>query len=458
MKQAQYNIPIFEDQDMANLNDYSEKMASAIKTQIDKFGNPLVFKGIVNTLDELNSIKDNTNGDIYSVAEENKNYIWNGTAWEIYSDSTKIEAEAIVQEIVDKLKNSNNNVYGVRRNIESSNTTWERIKNSIGLTASATHDGTGVHNDFDNIYPWSDIVSCDVSADGTINSYYGEPGFSFENPIGYIMTSFPEFWWKRVQEAGYEYIYIAPKEQEGFIKSEPFMLSRYAVGEENSILNSKSGVIATEGDIEDIRRRAKEINNNWYLLDITRWSMVQLLYLVEYADYDSRKVLGKGIGTSGANGNCDDLGMKSGCKVDDGTGSVIYRGIENIFKNGHQFCDGIVILNGKGWISRNPENNTFTGYPVAADIKTSFNELLYETGSMARGWVSKVGYDENNPEIQLPIETKGSSSSHTAGYYYSSDNDSIITIGNSGRGEPSMWTMTAQRTSNNNCYFRLLHI
>ena len=50
-------------------------------------------------------------------------------------------------------------IYGVKRNIESSDPAWERIEDSIGLVANATHDGTEVENDFDNIYPWSDIIS-----------------------------------------------------------------------------------------------------------------------------------------------------------------------------------------------------------------------------------------------------------------------------------------------------------
>ncbi len=41
MKKIEYDLPIFNDDDEADLNDYSTKMANAIKIQIDKFGNPL---------------------------------------------------------------------------------------------------------------------------------------------------------------------------------------------------------------------------------------------------------------------------------------------------------------------------------------------------------------------------------------------------------------------------------
>lgn len=278
-----------------------------------------------------------------------------------------------INNIDERVKVLEKRIYGVRRNIETPDTTWERIEDSVGLTANATHDGTVVQNDFDNIYPWSDIISCDVSADGTINSYYGDPDFSFENPQGYIMTKFPEFWWKREQKDGYEYIYISKTEEKGFRKSESFMMSRYAIGGTKEELNCKSGVEYIIGaNTSEIRESAKAIGNNWYVLDMVRWSMIQLLYLVEYADYDSAKILGAGLFHVNnkniiKNGVCDSLGMKSGSLTSDKLEGdspnepVIYRGIENIFRIGFLFLDGVILYLGVEttaiWISRNPENN-----------------------------------------------------------------------------------------------------
>lgn len=110
MLKTDYNIPIFEDTDAADLNKYSNEMAKALKSQINstnneikeidqkvvnavsKFTEPLSYKGSVLTYEELPTT--NTNGDIYTVTSENKNYIWNGTTWEEYSsniDLTPIE-------------------------------------------------------------------------------------------------------------------------------------------------------------------------------------------------------------------------------------------------------------------------------------------------------------------------------------------------------------------------------
>lgn len=105
MKNIDYDIPIFESNDVANLNLYSEKMAEAIKGQIDKFGNPLAFKGIKQNISELDLISDPKSGDIYGVIETNKNYIWNSKEWIIYSDIMELDnyynKEEINQKIAD---------------------------------------------------------------------------------------------------------------------------------------------------------------------------------------------------------------------------------------------------------------------------------------------------------------------------------------------------------------------
>ena len=245
-----------------------------------------------------------------------------------------------------------NTIFGVQRKLDNSSTKWERINDSVGLVANATHDGTEVQNDFDNIYPWSGIITCDVSANGTVNSYYGEPNFSFTNPVGYIMTYVPEFWFKRTQDyvsgkGTIEKIYITDIEQEGFSKSEAFYISRYTAGGTTSALSSKSGETSL-GDTKpaQFRTSAKSIGNGWGLFDIWKLSAIQMLYLVEYADYNSQEILGYGNVNSTnklQTGNCDSLGMKSGTLNNDKTHAVIYRGIENIFGNSNQFIDGLNI-------------------------------------------------------------------------------------------------------------------
>ncbi len=101
MKNIEYDLPIFVNGDKADLNQYSEKMAKAIKKQIDKFGSPLTFKGTVSNCKELEELKeDSESGEIYRVVEENKNYIFDGNEWQEYSDN--IDVNSITKDVAIK--------------------------------------------------------------------------------------------------------------------------------------------------------------------------------------------------------------------------------------------------------------------------------------------------------------------------------------------------------------------
>ena len=122
-----------------------------------------------------------------------------------------------------------------------------------------------------------------------------------------------------------------------------------------------------------------------------------MLYLVEYADYNSQSILGLGVSDSSNSaqvntGGCDDLGMKSGCLSNDGKHSVIYRGIENIFGNIWQFVDGLGIKDNVGYISYN--HNDFA-YVV---FTSPYTQVGY-TNATSNGNPLVLGYDSNNPMV-----------------------------------------------------------
>lgn len=338
---------------------------------------------------------------------------------EINSDIVYVTHEELELE-VNKLKKKAGKIYGIRRNLGTSSTEWERIEDAVGLTVVATQNETEtVKNDFDNIYPWSDIISYNYDVQGErITAYYGEPTFTFDGSNGEVMTRVPEFWCKREQKDGYEYIYIADYEAEGFIKVEQFSIGRYISSGTIESLHSKSGVnILANIAPENIRNSIKSLGKGWSSLDILHWSIIQILYLVEYADYNAQNKLGKGCSTDDVIAQCggtNNLGMKSGCILpDNGKSQVIYRGIEDLFGNVLQFCDGINILN-TGVVG-------FVVYVSYDSTKYKCNDNLENIVSinlpMSSGFISKIGYDEKNPLIQLPVNVAGSSDTYISDNY-----------------------------------------
>ena len=317
--------------------------------------------------------------------------------------------------------NQTTKIYGVKRDINTSETTWKRTDDGINLTAQAQigTENTEVTNDFDKIYPWSDIetYTYDVEKKEVTSWYNDNPdGFQFNGSKGEVLTYIPTFYYKRYQENGYEYILISNKNLEGYTRSDEFSIGRYTMSGDSNAVHSKSGVQPlTYKKINEFREYARKLGSEFNQLDY-HYFIIQLLYLVEYADYDSQKVLGLGNTnntTSIKSGECNDLGMKSGTLNNDGQHSMIYRGIEDIYGNIWQFVDGINIQDSQSYVcydSSKYQSNKFDGcyQPIGY---TYANSSMY-------GYIKKLGYDSNNSLIQFSTEIGGSENTYIPDKYW----------------------------------------
>ncbi len=236
-----------------------------------------------------------------------------------------------------------NKVYGIRRSLTTSSSAWERIKDAVGLVANAQVGTTAVRNDFDSIYPWSDIISYNYDTTAKqVTAYYGDPTFKFDGSNGEVLTKIPEFYWRRYRDTNYEYILISKNKLAGFVKSEEFSVGRYTMSGSSSRVYSRSGYAPlTNVNITNFRNYARNLGAGFGQMD-WHYFILQMLYLVEYADYNSQSKLGKGYTNSSHtapvnSGQCDVLGMKSGSRDGTDNTSMIYRGIEDIFGNVWQF-------------------------------------------------------------------------------------------------------------------------
>ncbi len=324
-------------------------------------------------------------------------------------------------------------IYGVRRKINSSSTEWERIDNSVGLEANAIKSQseleTGVKNDFDNIYPWSDIYTYSWDKATGKETRWDETGFNYTDD--YIFTKIPEFYYRRYQENGYEYVLISKRKIEGYTKSNEFSIGGYTMSGTEAGVYSKSGVKPlTAKTISAFRNYTKQLGQEFSQLDY-HYFIIKLLYLVEYADYDSQQVLGKGnafhsndgIHHFVESGGCDELGMQSGTLENDGYHSMIYRGMEDIYGNIHQFVDGINIKDHQAYVCYDPnqyESDKFEG---------CYQKLGYMNATTS-GWISKLGYDSQNPLIDFPTKMGGSDSTYIPDGYWQLSENRIALVGN----------------------------
>ncbi|MBQ9314882.1 MAG: hypothetical protein IJ220_07870 [Clostridia bacterium] len=409
-----------------------------------------------------------------------------------------------LEENVDSIETVRGHIYGVRRKItNNTSTAWERIKDSVGLVANATKNGGSVVNNFDNLAPWSEIKSCNYDiATGKVKAWFGDATFSFDGSNGDVYTYIPDVYLKIYQEDDYDYILISDIERSGFTKYDSFFIARYAGSVVDDVLHSYSGLApAHNKTIAQFRTLAKALGDKFSLLDY-RYFVLQMLYLVEYATYNSQSALGNGVmtqqqataliaesntnrvvvssttlyvgrtigigsawasfsiatdrkvtkiedysngGVTGKSvyfdgdpvniavgnviwgcgqhsGQCDNLGMKSGCLINDGYHSVVYRGIENLFSNMWQFVDGITIQDRIAYICK--DHSAYEN----GKITSPYKKLGYTNGD-TNGYVKNLGFDPDEPLCRFPVEVGGSSSSGTSDYYYQNTGTRLAHVG-----------------------------
>ena len=189
------------------------------------------------------------------------------------------------------------NVYGVKRaRNNNSSSKWERTDDSIGLVANAQKGTTPVKNDFDNIAPWCNIKRKNINmTTDTVTAYIGEAGFALDGTNGDVYDEFPDIYYKVWQDTDWDYVQIADGYVDGFTKVDSFDLSAYDIGYEDNKVRSYSGMLSGRGtSIVNQRSRVTALGSNYALMD-WRYYVVLLLYLVEYADYNSQSVLGAGL-------------------------------------------------------------------------------------------------------------------------------------------------------------------
>lgn len=200
LKNIEYDIPIFESKDAADLNLYSEKMATAIKGQINKFGNPLVFKGIKQSKSELDLILNPQSGEIYGVIETNKNYIWNAKEWIIYSDIMGLDSFYNKQEVDDKIDNIQALPEGgttgqvlTKKSELDGDADWEDITggDTLPINTIIEYDGDTVPDGYEEVEDKGEIYSTDEVRIGTWID--GKPLYRkvilVENPVKGTTTS-----------------------------------------------------------------------------------------------------------------------------------------------------------------------------------------------------------------------------------------------------------------------------
>lgn len=203
----------------------------------------------------------------------------------------------------------------------------------------ATGNGPG-SSPFDDFMPWSGMDEYNI-VDGNVSYKKGETGFSRENDtVVYI----PEFWYDCIDnEAESKRYWYVSDLQFGLLGKHPGSnkyISKYKVSSGGI---SKTGVKFQGGKKNsDAKLICTAKGTGFHLYTLQVLSAIQILYLVEFAHWDSQAKIGGGVFSNSSyidNGASDDIVYHTGKASDAEWPQIKYREIEGIFGNALDMLD-----------------------------------------------------------------------------------------------------------------------
>lgn len=337
-------------------------------------------------------------------------------------------------------------VFGVSWDSSNPSTALTRLTKSNDPNKLVTVDittepvpavGTGSGSSpFDSYMPWMGMEECTLNnATGKVSSKKGDPGFKRTSIDRPVMVKIPEFYYKIERVGSIFRYYVADRPVDGLSLhpgSGDNYLARYEAGEASSgtlgfILASYSGAAPSVSKTRStFRDYARNMASGFQLRDIAAWCAYDLLYLVEYADWDGQKKIAQGLVNNPSvnkTGLTDAMVYHTGRANSSDNSAVQYRWIENPWGNVREWVDGINFQNRTAYICTDP-----TKY---ADDTTANYTSTGVTLSSTTGWIKGLGLSTDFPWAYLPNEPGGSSTTYIPDYMYSGGGWRVLDVGGS---------------------------
>jgi hypothetical protein len=297
--------------------------------------------------------------------------------------------------------------------------------------------GTGSGSSpFDKYMPWMGMEEYNiVNTSGKVLNKKGESGFTRTNISVPVMVKIPEFYYKIEKSGSIFRYYVADGPVDGLSLhpgSGDNYLGRYEAGEASSgtmglILASYSGTTPSVSKTRStFRDYARNMASGFQLRDIAAWCAYDLLYLVEYADWEGQKKIAQGLVNNPSvnkTGLTDAMVYHTGRANSSDNSAVQYRWIENPWGNVREWVDGINFQNRTAYICTDP-----TKY---ADDTTANYTSTGVTLSSTTGWIKGLGLSTDFPWAYLPNEPGGSSTTYIPDYMYSGGGWRVLNVGGS---------------------------
>ena len=309
-------------------------------------------------------------------------------------------------------------VYGVSWS-GSSSTSMTRTGDAANFSnpVPAVNGGSG-SSPFDSCYPWSEIER--VTIDGN------------------ELVKIPKFWYKVTKTGNAMTFEIADNAKDGFLVSpahadrgdgkgerDYVYIARYKCSSSN--WKSVSGATPkTNVTRAETRTGITGLGAGYYMQDFAMFWTTRLLYIVEYADWNSQAKIGYGCGnnssvqnTGASDGMSYHTGTMQSSRTTYGVG-VQYRYIEDPWGNVSEWCDGIRF-----------SGTTVYAYKKPSEYSDSTGGTSVGTRPSSGNYISKwnvpsaTGYEW----ALYPSEVSGSNSTYVADYCYYYSSGVVLFVG-----------------------------
>lgn len=260
-----------------------------------------------------------------------------------------------------------------------------RTDQAVDLTFAIDASTGLISSDFDNEFPYSEmkVVDIDGNAMVYIPGMYFRIGTDDDSNITDIAVS-------RVAVGDGDWYY-----------TKPFYYSAYQGCISSFKLLSKSGVTPTGSyPIATFRTYAMNNGDRYHQLDLFHKTIMNFLWLIEFANKDSSSVMGGNLsGTKCNTGGTDSLTTPSGYLLSNG--QMRWHYIEDFIGNMRDFLDGVN-----------------ANYYATSDITLyanafSSNKLSYSVDTTGGRCIASLGWDSTNPFLCMPKKTASNSNYNT---------------------------------------------
>ena len=278
-------------------------------------------------------------------------------------------------------------IYGVQW-AGGSSSAWTRTDESANFADPQPYysgmSGTP-SSPFDNLMPWSGMEIVDDADAGKL-------------------VKIPKFWYKWTRSGSSMKLQISDSEQTGFLVSpahadrgdgsgerDYVYVGRYHCGSPNfKSVSGTTPIVSTTRS--DFRTGIHNLGSKIWQYDFAMWWTINMLYLVEFADWNSQAKIGGGCSqTTATSSAVYNMGYTDSMPYHTGTtsnsiGATVYGGTqyrynEGLWDNCNDWCDGIYFSTADVYAIKNPANfSDTTGgtkvgtRPAATGWTTAWND------------------------------------------------------------------------------------